>query len=88
MIVEIELDGGHKAEIHSLERNVLTFWSSRAFPPGAPVRFGVLIGEHRRVFEGRSIGARRVEGDRFEVRMRFVNLRRGDREGLLAAIES
>jgi hypothetical protein len=88
VIVEIELDRGDKAEIDSLEGNMLTFRSPRAFPPGAPIRFIVMIDEHRRAFEGRSIGATRIEGDLFEVRMRFVNLRRDDREALLVAMRS
>jgi len=88
MTVEIDLDGGDKAEIRSFQGNILAFLSPRAFAPGAPIRFGAVIGDRRRAFEGRSIGSRREEGDRFEVRMRFVNLRRDDREALLAAIES
>jgi len=82
MTVEIELEGGEKAEARTFEGELLTFVSPRAFARGAPIRFAATIGEHRRAFEGRSIASRRVGGDRFEVRMRFVNLRREDRQAL------
>ncbi len=87
MIVEIELENGGAAEICSLEGNVLIFVSPRAFALGAPIRFDARLGDRQQAFEGRTIGARRVEGDRFEIRMRFVNLRRGDRAALVAAME-
>ena len=82
MTVEIELEGGEKAEARTFEGDVLTFVSPRAFARGAPIRFAATIGAHRRAFEGRSIGSRRAEDDHFEVRMRFVNLRREDRQAL------
>ncbi len=44
------------------------------------------LGEAERSFEGRTIGSKRVEDGRFEVRMRFVNLRRADRELLLGEL--
>ncbi len=88
MTVEIELQSCEKAEICSFEGNILTFVSPRAFAPGAPIQFGAFVGDHHRAFEGRSLGSRRIEGDRFEVRMRFVNLRRDDRKAILAATEA
>jgi len=88
MTVEIELDRGDKAETRSFEGNILTFLSPRAFAPGAPIQFSAVVGDHRRAFEGRSLSSRRTGVDRFEVRMRFVNLSRNDREALLAAIAS
>ncbi len=62
-----------------MDGNLLTLLSPRAFAPGAPIRFAIL-GEVERSFEGRTIASKRVEDGRFEVRMRFVNLRRPDRE--------
>ena len=88
MIVEIELDGGEKAEARTFEGHILTFVSPRAFASGAPIGVAVVIGDGRRVLEGRSISSKRLEGGRFEVRMRFVNLRRDDRHALSEAMRS
>lgn len=88
MIVEIEFDRGGKAEANALDGLVFTFVGARAFAPGAPIRFAVVIGEQRRVLEGRCISSKRVDETRFAVRMRFVNLRREDKEALAAKIEN
>jgi hypothetical protein len=80
--VKLRLATGEEGEATAIEGNLLTFLSPRAFAPGAPIRFSTL-GEAERSFEGRTIGSKRVEDGRFEVRMRFVNLRREDREVLL-----
>lgn len=58
---------------------MLTFRSRRAFAPGSPIRFAISFDGEERLYEGRAIGSKRVESDSFEVRMRFVNLRRDDR---------
>jgi hypothetical protein len=78
--VKVLLDGGEEGEAVAFEGNLLTLLSPRAFAPGSPIRFTVSVEEATRSFEGRTIGSRRVDGERFEVRMRFVNLRRLDRE--------
>ncbi len=80
--MKLRLATGEEGEATAIEGNLLTFLSPRAFAPGAPIRFSTL-GEAERSFEGRTIGSKRVEDGRFEVRMRFVNLRREDREVLL-----
>ncbi|MGB5697205.1 MAG: hypothetical protein WBM46_16225 [Polyangiales bacterium] len=77
--MEIRLDGGEKAEARSYDGNLLVFWSPLAFAPGSPIRFAVMTDTGARPFEGRAVGSKRLEDARFEVRMRFVNLRRDDR---------
>lgn len=78
--MKLRLRSGEEGEALRLEGNLLTLLSPRAFAPGSPIRFSLSAEDGPRSFEGRTIGAKRVEGGRFEVRMRFVNLRRVDRE--------
>ena len=58
----------------------------RAFAPGAPIELSVVAGEEALALRGKSIGSRRREDGRFEVRMRLVNLRREHREALTRAL--
>jgi hypothetical protein len=84
----VRLEGGEEADAVRIEGNVLTLLSPRAFAPGAPIRFSVAFEERDRGLEGRTIGSKRVDGVRFEVRLRFVNLRRSDRELLVERLKS
>jgi hypothetical protein len=77
--MEIRLEGDERAEAQTFDGSHLTFVSPRAFAPGAPIRFTATTGGAVRSFEGRAIGSKRIDEGRFEVRMRFVNLRRDDR---------
>jgi hypothetical protein len=74
------LDSGEDAEALGFDGTTLTMLSPRAYAPGAPIHFSATTDEDARNFEGRAIGSKRVDDGRFEVRMRFVNLRRADRE--------
>jgi hypothetical protein len=76
------LESGEDAEAQAFEGNLLTFLSPRAFAPGSPVSFAATTDSGARSFEGRAISSKRVDDAHFEVRMRFVNLRRGDRDFL------
>jgi len=87
MSVKIRLDSGEEAEARAFDRALLTLWSPRAFAPGAPIRFTATTEGEARNFEGRTIGSKRVDDGRFEVRMRFVNLRREDRELLVHQLD-
>jgi len=77
--VKIRLEGGEEGEATSFDGGTLTLLSPRAFAPGAPIQFSSL-GEPERSFEGRTLGSKRMDDGRFEVRLRLVNLRRSDRE--------
>jgi hypothetical protein len=87
MSVKIRLDSDEDAEARSFDGALLTLLSPRAFAPGAPIRFVLVLDEGKRPFEGRTVGSRRVDDLRFEVRMRFVNLRREDRELLVHQLD-
>ena len=84
--MKIRLESGEDAEARAFDGNILTLLSPRAFAPGSPIRFVAILNDEERSFEGRAIASKRVNDGRFEVRMRFVNLRREDREFLLRQI--
>lgn len=81
--MKLRLETGEEGDATAIDGDVLTLSSPRAFAPGAPIRFSASSGETVRSFEGRTIGSKRIDDGHFEVRMRFVNLRRVDREWLL-----
>lgn len=83
--MKVRLESGEDAEARHFDGNLLTMSSPRAFAPGSPIRFTATTDDDVRSFEGRAIGSKRADEARFEVRMRFVNLRREDRELLLSA---
>jgi len=84
--VKVRLESGEDADARHFDGNLLLVSSPRAFAPGSPMRFTATTGDGVRSFEGRAIGSKRVDEARFEVRMRFVNLRREDRELLLCTL--
>ena len=87
MSVKVRLDSGEEAEARMFDGALLTLWSPRAFAPGAPIRFTATTEGDTRNFEGRALGSKRVAEVQFEVRMRFVNLRREDRELLARQLD-
>jgi hypothetical protein len=76
------LDSSEEAEALSFDGTVLILRSPRAFAPGSPIRFVALSEEGERPLEGRALGSKRID-EQFEVRIRFVNLRKEARELLL-----
>jgi len=81
--MKVRLQGGEEAEASSFDGRLLTLLSGQAFAPGSPICFEAIFDDGARAFEGRVIGSKRVDEERFETRMRFVNLRREDRERLV-----
>lgn len=81
--MKLRFDSGEEGEARRFDGNILTLLSPSAFAPGSPIRFAALADEAERPLEGRALGSKRIGDDWFEVRMRFVNLRRADRELLL-----
>jgi len=84
--VKLRLDSGEEADARTFDGAVLTVSSPRAFAPGAPIRFSATTDGEARSFEGRAFGSKRVDNVHFEVRLRLVNLRRADREVLVARL--
>jgi hypothetical protein len=84
--MKVRLESGEDAEARAFDENVLTLWSPRAFAPGSPIRFVATLNDEERSLEGRAIASKRIDDSHFEVRMRFVNLLRADREFLSTQI--
>lgn len=82
--------GGEDATLLAVEGETLSFVGPRALAPGAPVILEVPRSGAPLALEGRSLGSRRTPSGepRFEIRARLVNLRKIDREWLLAALAS
>ena len=80
--------GGVDATLLRFEGETLSFHGPRALAPGAPVVLEVVRAEAPLAIEGRSLGSRRIAPDApsFEIRARLVNMRKADREWLLAAL--
>ena len=86
--MKVRLDSGEDAEARTFDGVVFTVWSPRAFAPGAPICFSATAEGDTRHFEGRVMGSKRIDDTHFEVRLRFVNLRRADRELLVDRIRN
>lgn len=82
MSAPIVLSEGGEGEATRLEGEVLHLILARAFAPGAPVAFAATIAGERVALTGKSIGSKRREDGRFDVRLRMTNLRREDRARL------
>jgi hypothetical protein len=77
--MKIRLESGEDAEARAFDGNLLTLLSPRAFAPGSPIRFVATLNDEEQTLEGRAIASKRIDDSHFEVRMRFVNLRRQNR---------
>ncbi|MGB3050368.1 MAG: PilZ domain-containing protein [Polyangiales bacterium] len=84
--MKLRLESGQEALALAYDGNLLKVSSPLAFAPGSPIRFTVACEAGERTFEGRVVRSKRVDDQTFEVRMRFVNLRREDRELLLSTL--
>jgi hypothetical protein len=78
--MKIAIDGAN-GEAIGFEGEVLRCSLDRAYAPGAPIRLRVLFDDGELPLECKTVGSKR-DGDRFEVRMRIVNMRRIDRPRL------
>jgi len=84
--VNLRLESGQDAVGLAFDGNLLKLTSPVAFAPGSPIRFKAIVEAGERNFEGRVLGSKRIDEQRFEVRLRLVNLRREDRELLLTTL--
>ncbi len=79
MSAKVVLAAGGEGEAVRFEGEVLSLILGRAFAPGAPVALEATIGTDTIALTGKSIGSKRREDGRFDVRLRMTNLRREDR---------
>lgn len=84
--MKMRLESGEDCEGLAFDGKLFRFAVSRAFAPGAPLRLRVELADGSRTLEGRSLGSKLREDQRYEVRMRFVNLRREVREALVLGL--
>lgn len=76
---------GAVGEALSFAGETLVVVLDRAFAPGTPVRGTLTLADGELGIEGRVQGSKRTVEGRYEVRARLVNLRRTDRERLVAS---
>lgn len=81
--MHLRLESGQDAVGLAFDGNLLKLTSPQAFAPGSPIRFSAKGEDGDRNLEGRVLRSKRIDEQRFEVRLRLVNLRREDRELLL-----
>ena len=71
---------GQEGEVLGYDHPVLRFVSPIAFSPGKPMTFRLVSAHGELDMQGKSIGSKRRTDNRFDVRVRVVNLRRTERE--------
>lgn len=76
---------GGQGEAISFSGEVLQIVIERAYAPGAPVSLELAHATGPIALTGKTIGSKRREDGRFDVRLRLVSLRREDRERLRGA---
>lgn len=86
MSVAVELGDGGRGEALRFEREVLELVLPRVFAPGAPFSLSVELPGGAVALSAKTIGSKRLDDGRFDVRVRLTNLRRSERERLVAAL--
>jgi hypothetical protein len=85
MSLAARFDAG-EGEIVALKGERLEAVAPKAFAPGQPIRFAVLVDGEDVSLEGRCQGSKKRDDGRFDVRVRLVNLSRPVRERLAAGL--
>lgn len=78
--------GEDAGEAVRFEGEVLSLILPRAFAPGAPIVFVTELDGESVELGGKTVGSKRREDERFDVRVRMTNLRRTHRERLREAL--
>ena len=86
MSAALRLEDGASGEAIRLDGEVLEVVLPRALAPGAPARMELDAGGEPIPIEGKTIGSKRRDDGRFDVRLRLVNLRRDHRAQLRSAL--
>lgn len=85
MIGAVKVAGGGQGEAISFAGEVMHLVLERAFAPGAPLSLELAHPSGSMSLTGKTIGSKRREDGRFDVRLRLVSLRREDRAKLGSA---
>lgn len=78
----VTVDGGASGEAVAMAGEILSLVLDKAFAPGQPLRFTVAMGGRTEQLAAKALGSKRRSDDRFDVRVRLVNLRKTVREAL------
>lgn len=78
------LRAGGEGEAIAWSRDVLHLVLPRAFAPGAPIALTVELEGGALELTGKTLGSKRRDDGRFDVRARLIDLRREDRARLEA----
>jgi hypothetical protein len=81
-MIAARLETGEAAELTSVEGEGALLVAPRAYAPGAPLRLDALLADGELPLEAKCLGSKRRPDGRFDVRIRWINLRRTDRERL------
>ena len=81
----VKIAGGGEGEALAFAGEVLHVVIDRAFAPGAPLAIELAHASGPLSLSGKTIGSKRREDGRFDVRVRLVSLRREDRARLLGS---
>lgn len=84
--MRVRLDSGEEATALRYAEGIMALRSPRAFAPGSPIGLSFVVDGATRALEGRTVGSKRLDDTAFEVRFRLVNLRKADRETLVAEL--
>jgi hypothetical protein len=76
---EASLADGALAEVTGYAGEVLTFACERAHPPGEPLQLTVRLPDAELALAGKTVGSKRRDDGRFDVRLRLTSLRREQR---------
>jgi hypothetical protein len=82
--VRLALSGG-EGELVSHDGDRASLVSPTAFAPGQPLTFDALLDDGPLALEARTLGSKKREDGRFDVRVRLINLSRDRRERLARA---
>ena len=77
---------GEPAEARAFDGGTLQALTSTALAPGQRTEVCVVLSDRSVTAAAKSLGSRRRDDGRFEVRLRLLSLRREDRDALAAAL--
>ncbi|MBN1655027.1 MAG: hypothetical protein JXA30_14760 [Deltaproteobacteria bacterium] len=80
MAVRFRVSTGEEGEARAFSDPILTLICERAFPPGRPITMTLYTDRGQLALQAKTIGSRREIEQRYEVRVRMINLRRMERD--------
>ena len=85
MTLRVRVGEGEFLELHSFDGKQFALVSTRAYAPGQPLNLTVELTPPC-TLELKSLGSKKRDDERFDVRARAMTLAKGTRERILAAL--